>query len=367
MADEKAKIERNVLQFDMNTWTENLQNHFRRGKGHFLSYLWNRVQWNHFHKFKIVPKFPLNVDIESSSSCNIKCDHCFRQYMKVPEAGLMPFDLYRKVVDECAQYGLFTLKFSMRGEPTMHPQIVEMVDYAKKKGIKEIWVNTNGSLLTEEMAEGFVRANLDCLTVSFDGLGEMYESVRKPLKYEDTLERIKMFRAVRDKLKSKKPLFKVQTLWSAIKHDPDEYCRIMNSIVDKVSYNIDFDFKDIHFVPDPKYVCYRLWQRLAITSKGEVLKCPSDFEQLEPIGNVKEQSIKEIWDSAQEQERKRHLAGDRLHSEVCRKCHHGAKVVKGSKSYKDKQQDVNELEYEGGFEGVGLNRPQTGKDIHERQ
>ena len=79
------------------------------------------------------------------------------------------------------------------------------------------------------------------------------------------------------KYKAKKPLVKVQSLWSSIKHDPDEYLNVMSNIVDKVAYNIDYDFKEHHFVPDPEFVCYRLWQQISITSKGDYLKCPSDF------------------------------------------------------------------------------------------
>jgi radical SAM protein with 4Fe4S-binding SPASM domain len=222
-----------------------------------------------------------------------------------------------------------------------------------------VWINTHGGHLTEQMAEGFIRAGLDCLTVSFDGLGEMYESIRIPLKYEESLERLRMMMAIRRRLKAAKPLIKVQTLWSAIKDDPEEYLRVMKPLVDKVSYNIDFDFKEIHFVPQPDYVCYRLWQRLAITSLGDILKCPSDFEKDEVLANVRDRSIKEVWNAEQEAERQRHLAGNRLVSIACRKCHHGATVVHGSKEYAERRQAVNEIMYEGGFAGVGLNREPT--------
>lgn len=349
-------IKQNNLHFNMDSGIEGILNHLRRGRGHLPAYLWNRFQWSYFHRLGIVPRFPLNVDIESSSACTLKCDHCFRQYMDMKESTLMNMDMYRRVVDECAHYKLFTLKFSMRGEPTLHPRIVEMVRYAKENGIKEVWVNTHGGHLTEQMAEGFVNAGLDCLTVSFDGLGKMYESIRIPLKYDESIERLKMMVRARKRLRRAKPLIKVQTLWSAIKDDPEAYLRVMKPIVDKVSYSIDFDFKDIHFEPDPNYVCYRLWQRIAITAKGDFLKCPSDFEKDEVLANVGSHSIKEVWDKQQAEERRKHLGGDRLQSIACRKCHHGAKVVQGSKEYDDKSQCVNEITYQGGFTGVGLHR-----------
>lgn len=349
-------IKQNKLQFDMDTGARGVLNHLRRGRGHLSAYLWNRIQWNYFHRMGRVPGFPLNIDVEPSSACSLECDHCFRQYMDMGESALMEMGLYRRIVDECAACGLFTLKFSMRGEPTLHPEIVEMVRYAKDKGIKEVWINTHGGHLTEEMGAGFVRAGLDCLTVSFDGLGSMYESIRIPLKYQETLEKLRTVVAVRERLGAKKPLIKVQTLWSAIKDDPEAYLRVMRPLVDQVSYNIDFDFKEIHFTPDPEFVCYRLWQRLAITSEGDVLKCPSDFEKREVLANLRDCSIKEIWHCHQHAERRRHLAGQRLASDVCRRCHHGAMVIEGSRQYCARTQQVNEIAYEGDFAGVGLNR-----------
>ena len=210
--------------------------------------------------------------------------------------------------------------------------------------------------MTEEMGAGFVRAGLDCLTVSFDGLGSMYESIRIPLKYQETLERLRTVVAVRQRLGANKPLIKVQTLWSAIKDDPEAYLRVMRPLVDQVSYNIDFDFKEIHFTPDPEFVCYRLWQRLAITSEGDVLKCPSDFEKRQVLANLRDHSIKDIWHTRQQTERQRHLAGQRLESAVCRRCHHGALVTGGNRHYGARTQQVNEIAYEGDFAGVGLNR-----------
>ena len=111
-------IKQNDMQFDMNTGWQWWSNHWRRSKGNVLAYIWNRFQWNYFHRFNLVPRFPLNIDVESSSACDIKCDHCFRQYMDMKENEFMSMEVYKKIVDECAQYGLYTLKFSMRAEPT---------------------------------------------------------------------------------------------------------------------------------------------------------------------------------------------------------------------------------------------------------
>jgi len=182
------------VQYTKESLKDFIRNHLRRGEGKLLSYIINRIQWTYYPKWRIVSRFPLNIDIEVSSICNLQCDHCFRQYMDMGESGLMPMEMYKKIIDECAYYNLFTLKFSMRGEHTLHPQLAEMVRYAKNKGIKEIWVNTHGGTLTKELCEDLIRSRTNWVTVSFDGLGKMYESIRKPLKYEESLEKLKMLR-----------------------------------------------------------------------------------------------------------------------------------------------------------------------------
>jgi radical SAM protein with 4Fe4S-binding SPASM domain len=136
-----------------------------------------------------------------------------------------------------------------------------------------------------------------------------------------------MFREMRDKKGGSKPVLKVQTLWSAIKHNPDEYLDLMHSIVDKVSYNPDMNFKEISLVPDPDFCCPRLWQRIAITSEGDVLRCPSDFEKDNVLGNLQGRTIKSFWDKEMEDVREKHRTGRKDEDLVCRKCHHGAKKV----------------------------------------
>lgn len=343
-----------LVQFSCETNLEYLRNEWRRAHGKALPYLLNRLQWKYAPR-RVVPKFPLNIDIEVSSKCQLECDHCFRQYMDIGENQFMPLEQYRRIVDECGKHGLFTLKFSMRGEPLTHPDIVEMVSYAKRRGIREVWINTNGGLLSERMARGLITAGVDWLTVSFDGLGEIYESIRKPLKYAETLEKLKTLRRVRDELKAH-TLLNVQSLWSAIKHNPDEYVALMKGIVDRVAYNPDMNFKEAILIPNDRFVCPRLWQRLCITSSGNYLKCPSDFQMEEVLGNVRDFSVKQAWDVLQQRQRRLHLEGRKKESAVCAKCHHGATKKRATVTIEGATREDYTYDYTKEFPGVGLNR-----------
>ncbi len=343
------------VQYTYENFFDRIKYEYKRSKNKRIAYLINRFKWFYFPRLNITPNFPLNIDIEASSTCELKCDHCFRQYMDMRENVFMKFDLYKKIIDEASKYSLFTLKFSMRGEPTSDKELPKKVAYAKKMGIKEVWINTHGGNLDEKFTQELLHAKPDWITVSIDGLGEMYESIRKPLKFKDTLKNVERLKKYRDKI-SKDTFLNVQGLWSAIKHNPMEFYNTLKPHFDRIAYNMDMNFKEIDVVPDPEFICPRLWQRLAITSEGDVLKCPSDFEKDEVMGNLRLSSIKEMWDIEQEKNRQLHLAKQKNESIPCKKCHHGAIIVPKKVDLGRMQVQGTNYQFRKGFSGVGLNR-----------
>src|SRR2546428_2776903 len=108
-----------------------------------------RRQWFEAPANFVVRDFPLNLDIETTGVCNLLCPFCsttFKQWG--PDApGYMKMDLYKRIIDEGAANGLYAIKLSFRGEPMLHPHLVEMVAYAKAKGILDVTFNTNATLL----------------------------------------------------------------------------------------------------------------------------------------------------------------------------------------------------------------------------
>jgi len=84
-----------LVQYTKENIRQLIRNNIKRGQGKLLPYMINRFQWTYFPKLKIVPRFPLNIDIEVSSRCNLACDHCFRQYMDIKENQLMDAGTYK--------------------------------------------------------------------------------------------------------------------------------------------------------------------------------------------------------------------------------------------------------------------------------
>src|SRR5499427_4404618 len=97
------------------------------------------------------PILPEIVQIESTNICNAKCVFCPRDEMHRRQ-GVMAMDLYKKIVDECAALGITHVRVHNYGEPFLDRQLVEKVRYAKERGIAEVGMISNGSLITEEIA-----------------------------------------------------------------------------------------------------------------------------------------------------------------------------------------------------------------------
>ena len=57
----------------------------------------------------------------------------------------------------------------MRGEPLLNPNLPEIIDYAKKKGVLETIINTNATKLDSKMSKKLIESGLDLMIFSFDG------------------------------------------------------------------------------------------------------------------------------------------------------------------------------------------------------
>lgn len=298
-----------------------------------MAYLKNRIIWYLFPRWGRVTRFPAHVDIETSSLCQLKCPMCYTTtdyYRERVTKRLMDFSLFTRVIDECRQYNLYSVRFSWRGEPLLHPRILDMLKYAKDAGIQEVSFLSNGEHLSPEIIDGLITHKLDWITVSFDGLYDTYEEYRKPLKFEETVAKLKLLQRRKKELGIPKPVLKVQTVWDAIADDPDAYFRFMSDIADEIAFN---PVKDKHYYKEfdithykPDYVCPRIWQRMYVSSSGNIGCCLSDVYEDYTLGNIQDMTLYDAWHSPKfENMRQRHRASQRFDFSICRRCQAGLK------------------------------------------
>ena len=131
----------------------------------------------------VVTPFPLHVDLETANTCNMNCPMCYRDQMK--EVGQMDLELFKRAVDECAAQHVFSMRLSWRGEPLTHPRIKEMIAYAAAR-VKNVSFLTNAFYLDDALVDCLIDNQVAYISVSFDGINDVYESVRYPAKYADS-------------------------------------------------------------------------------------------------------------------------------------------------------------------------------------
>jgi radical SAM protein with 4Fe4S-binding SPASM domain len=300
-----------------------------------------RRRWYEYPANFIVGNFPLHLDIESSSFCNLRCPFCATTHKNwgATKEGFMDLLLFKRIIDEGIEHGLYSLKLSLRGEPLLHPQLPEMVSYAKEKGIIDVYFNTNATLLNEDKINQLISSGLDRISISLEGTTkEVYEKYRVGAKFEMVMENIRRLRYIRDSQGLAYPQIRIQTvLLPELKEGFPQYVEFWKRIADEVAY-LDARCEgpaDDHRGMKADWACPFLWQRMTILWDGTLLPClmhgVSDFS-LMSLGNVREVSIKEMWQGEKvSRYRELHRQGQAHKLKACDQCSYRAMEIEKHK------------------------------------
>ena len=116
-------------------------------------------------------KWPLNnLYFYLTKGCNLKCSHCWIAPEHQTEDnvhGYLPIGSFKRIVEEAKPLGLFNVKLT-GGEPFLHPEIKDILDFIAKEKI-DLTVETNGTLCTQEIAEKIAKCKNAFVSVSLDG------------------------------------------------------------------------------------------------------------------------------------------------------------------------------------------------------
>ena len=201
-----------------------------------------RHYWTKAINTETLTNFPLHLDIELTSDCNLKCKMCW-QY-KDPNAfprGMMKFELFKKIIDEGVKNGLCAIKLQSRGEAMMHPKIFEYSKYAKDNGIMDIHLTTNGTLFFKKRKiDELFNSGIDKLIFSkkFIDLSAYLKNTKEEILFEKNKIQINY---KKDKLKVKG----TGSIFFTDKSEQITYEIIKNN--DQFSFNTKFNIKNNSF------------------------------------------------------------------------------------------------------------------------
>jgi len=287
------------------------------------------------HPMAVLNQFPKYFLIEPINTCNARCVMCGIDFdAEDRKTARISDELFDKLVAEIAQHRHHVEKVMLYldCEPLIDKYLHHKVRKMKDAGVKRVNIASNASILTEKRAIELIEAGLDEIYISVDSLdAQTFESIRARLSFDDVYQNTRNFIETRNRLKPELVIRiqailqesnyheaeTIQTHWEQYlePHDQIAIQRAHNwaNAVQIMSFG---DEESINNIP-----CIAIWGTFCIHVDGTVGLCCMDTTSSIPLGNVKEQTIQEVWQGdALQNVREKHLAGKRNEIAMCNGC-----------------------------------------------
>lgn len=293
---------------------------------------------------------PMVMEIEPTTSCNLRCPQCpsgLREFSR--NTGMLDLTLYKKIIDEIHPELVYLILY-FQGEPFLNKQFLEFVKYAAAKNIYTA-TSSNAHYFTDEMARATVESGLDRLIVSLDGITQdTYEKYRIGGNLEKVLEGTKRLVYWKKKLGSKTP----HIIWQfiAFKHNEHQIPELekkakeigVDELGIKTAQIYDYQHTD-ELIPETEalsrykktedgYViknellnqCWRMWRGSVVTWDGLVVPCCFDKDATHRFGDVSKDTFEAVWKGEAYNNFRSAILRSRKEIDICTNCTEGTKV-----------------------------------------
>ncbi|MGA9750865.1 MAG: radical SAM/SPASM domain-containing protein [Acidobacteriota bacterium] len=259
-----------------------------------------------------VPAFPRTVQIQTQTGCNAACIFCpYPDTVESQPKGFMSGELFERIVDEIARYGVRRISPYLMNEPFLDPGIIDKMSYIKAK-IPEarLVLTSNASRLSPKIVERLIAADvLHALYISFQGVEKVpyEETMRGAMVFEKTMENvlhlIEKWKTAggRDRFKIVVSMVRtnridvdkavaywrergVESKWTPLEN------RGGNIAIASELTPSDHPMRRFA-------TCTRLFKQAYILFNGDMVLCCTDYRRKVVLGNVAGSSISQVWNS----------------------------------------------------------------------
>ena len=277
-------------------------------------------------------QYPHLHQIEPTNACPYNCVMCPRGKYMERKVGFMEMELFSKVMDEVSGFPDEIKEKEIEifhfGESLLHPDIAEMNAYASSKGLNTT-LSVNAPELQVGLAEKLVKGDAGKIIVSLDGFdAESYNKIRgRAIDYDRAIENILVAADLIKTHHSSTKLVVRMISMAVNSHKTRDFVQFWNE------KGIEADIREFFPWGEPemeelgeynKYPpfmpCPFSWQYVVVQWNGDVVACCRDYNAENVMGNVKDSSLVEIWNSkAYTSFRENMISGDYQNS-ICGPC-----------------------------------------------
>lgn len=263
---------------------------------------------------------PEIIQIETNIACNAECPFCPQKSLR-RRPHRMSDDVWMKIIDDTRGLGI-TYRPFLINEPLSDKRMGKIMQYIRKDETARIEINTNGELMTEEMAEEILDAGIDVIRFSIDGFSEeTFSQSRVGVNYERTVERTLQFLKTAKKSGGAGRI-EVRMIDMPInRHEHDAYKKFWSG---HGGIPIVTHFYRWPWEPGVKRAmlpCMKVLREMFFFVNGKATLCCWDSHERGVIGDVTKQDVLDIWNGAINQHyRKLLAAGQRDRILLCSRC-----------------------------------------------
>ncbi len=294
---------------------------------------------------EILPlEMPIMIQIFPIYACNFKCEFCIHAFDKekhgyISDVVSMDMELYKKAIKDIKDSGIKVkmLRFAAIGEPLIHKNIDEMIKIAvDSEAFESVDIVTNASLLTKELSDKLIKADLSRLRISIEGLtdAEYEERCKSKIDFSSMVENIKYFY---ENKTNTSVYIKIINYMVQTDEEKQKFFDIFEPISDSVAIeNLTPTIEDIDYdkiangieldkgqnndtLMDVK-VCSQGFYMMQINPDGKVVPC-CNMTYPAVLGDIKNNTVQEVWLGEKFNEfRRKQLKGRANAGSVCEKC-----------------------------------------------
>lgn len=262
---------------------------------------------------KLHPAKLSHASICLTRACNGKCPMCLRTHDSPHAAGMMSREIFAKTVTELVSAGVRDVHIFNMGEPLIHPHFIEFVQKLLDNGLRPNF-STNGELFSEKFYP--IVSKIRHPGVSIEGYDKETVKKYRGINFDAVYRNIKGF----SEYPNRNGSFILRT--AVYKSMDEEYMKRFVETWGPFFDEIQFapaappqvsaikDRRIKEFRSDDFYsFCYNenakceVPQGAIIQPDGSVLVCPHDYENLKPIGDIREQTWTQILSSAENKDK----------------------------------------------------------------
>ena len=283
---------------------------------------------------------PLVINVEPTNLCNLRCPFCpVSQNAKNPAVsrGFIQVDLVKRLAGEFAAWKPM-IAINLGGESTLHRDLPEIVRLLSDAGCY-VFLDTNANLLSPQITDQLVPSGLSEIVFCIDGDGDApsYAAMRVRGDLDRAIANARYFierartsaRPIKTIVKNIRyyrpgvPLEVADPL--RLRFEGAEPTLFRGSWADywpgdhaerlAKTYEVE-PFERGRYSP-----CTNLWKKLAISWDGKVFACCLDLNRTVEIGDLRRQSVMEVWNGEGMRAMRRMHREQRQHeSDLCRSC-----------------------------------------------